>query len=338
MWALVDELLRKHGITSKNGCKLIGGCQYVHKSNLSPISNADRQLIETTNQDLFRDCDFIKVGDKNISYITVESMQVFEPVITRIFTVDKHTQVRSLRTYKSNKPIYHHAWCMFPSNTDLIDIRLHKLRSLWWKLQINSNKKISSKIGYSTYWEHFISSLPDFIPEHPPEQTASSKNTSINQSKLPLGITIAKSMVRSGDVVIDYGCGKFKNSKEAVEFVGGRYVGFDPFNGDFYENVFAKILLNSGSANIVVCSNVLNVIKESSVVSSIANELVELARASGTIVVITVYEGDRSGNGKLVKQDQYQRNEKTDTYMKLFQVTGVSAIKKSNTIVVQKGM
>ena len=112
-------------------------------------------------------------------------------------------------------------------------------------------------------------------------QKYTSAATSINSAKLP---AVFKKLPEKPVALLDYGCGKYTDHIRAVD---------------------------------VVCSNVLNVIAEDSVIESIAADIRRIIVGGGT-AYITVYEGNRSGAGRQTGPDQWQRNEKLSAYLRFF--------------------
>ena len=152
-------------------------------------------------------------------------------------------------------------------------------------------------------------------------QTYSSAATSINSVKLPAIYTrVSDSAYQWADKLLDYGCGRQVDHliKYATER-GCPWFGYDRFNRSEAENhealeCFAE---NSSARRIVVCSNVLNVIDSDDVVKGIAGFLIACA-ISGMVVMVTVYEGNKSGIGRATKADCFQRNQKIVDYLKYF--------------------
>lgn len=68
--------------------------------------------------------------------------------------------------------------------------------------------------------------------------------------------------------------------------------------------------------NLVISSNVLNVIDDEEAVQDAVDYIIEKS-ALGAYAV-TVYEGDKSGHGRQTGVDQWQRNEKLKDYLKYF--------------------
>ena len=145
------------------------------------------------------------------------------------------------------------------------------------------------------------------------KQRYTSANTSINSKKLPRIYNLVSERINGNQTVIDYGCGKYFDNYNLPD----NYVGYDPYNKPNDE------LLNK-KYDIALCSNVLNVIMEKDVRSSLLRKLKDLA----STVFITVYEGDKSGNGKISKNDCYQLNRKRCDYIpELVDVFGYGNVK-----------
>ena len=132
------------------------------------------------------------------------------------------------------------------------------------------------------------------------KQKYTSANTSINSTKLPRIYKLISTRINNDVKVIDYGCGKFFDNYNLPD----NYVGYDPYNRPDDEVLKAKY-------DVALCSNVLNVIMEPEIRTSLLNELKDLART----VFITVYEGDKSGEGKVSKEDCFQLNRKRKDYI-----------------------
>ena len=88
----------------------------------------------------------------------------------------------------------------------------------------------------------------------------------------------------------------------------------------------------SGKYNTILVSNVLNVIEEDEIIIDILNTCKELLKSNGR-VLITVYEGDKSGRGKQSKEDCYQRNARTAEYIKLVSKVFENVKIKQNIII-----
>lgn len=127
--------------------------------------------------------------------------------------------------------------------------------------------------------------------------------------------------------VLDIGCGAYTDHiHEYVTAEGGFWYGIDPFNKSASHNMKVTAVWDvvSGIAencNLVISSNVLNVIDNDEAVQDAVNNIVKKS-ALGAYAV-TVYEGDKSRHGRQTGVDQWQRNEKTREYLKYFPADAV---------------
>ena len=148
------------------------------------------------------------------------------------------------------------------------------------------------------------------------KQKYSSKNTSINKTKLPIIYSkINWEKLReewskkhnTKPIVLDYGCGRYtEHIQKFVENLGFEYVGYDPY---WASEVDHKKL----NPAVIVCSNVLNVIQENWMIKRIMKHLYR----HGVPYFITVYEGDKSGKGRATSDTSYQRNATLHTYAEI---------------------
>lgn len=167
-------------------------------------------------------------------------------------------------------------------------------------------------------------------------QTHTSATTSINKTKLPA--VYNRFTLAPGSVVLDYGCGRYTDHirRHAAMQLCCAYLPFDPYNQPRKTNQkslikFTELTADTDLPAVVVCSNVLNVIDNDDTVQAVANHLVRLATMAGGRALVTVYEGDGSGNGRETGPDQWQRNEKIRSYLRFFPA---SARIIKNTIVI----
>ena len=159
-----------------------------------------------------------------------------------------------------------------------------------------------------------------------------SKNTSVNIKKLPaiynrldwdaLRERWAKlTRFNRTPVVLDFGCGRYTDHIEHfLATKGFIYKGYDPFWKSSKENNEALAC----KPYIVICSNVLNVINNKETVNELQNFVRDFSFPAllGQNVVqepsfyfLTVYEGNKSGIGRMTKPDCFQRNETLDNYI-----------------------
>lgn len=114
-------------------------------------------------------------------------------------------------------------------------------------------------------------------------------------------------------IILDFGCGKYDKNKDEAEKHGYRWFGYDPYNRSEDENRLASKLMRLVKPHIIVCSNVLNVLEDNMVLKNVLNQIYDYS-AEDTDVYITIYEGDKSGVGKVTTKG-YQRNSKVDDYI-----------------------
>lgn len=118
--------------------------------------------------------------------------------------------------------------------------------------------------------------------------------------------------------VLDYGAGLSHERAENYVMMCGatRYTWYDPYWNDDAGN--AKAFMNA-PYDIILCANCLNVINDDKAMyDAVYNMLSLLKRGQDGFgyIFLTVYEGDKSGVGK-VTRDGYQRNLKTGEYVRL---------------------
>lgn len=163
-----------------------------------------------------------------------------------------------------------------------------------------------------------------------PEQEFDSAATSINSNKLPAIYKMVN--FNEGDVVIDFGGGRFDNAVEYIKDKGATLVVYDPYNrsAEHNEQVLATLEENGG-ADAAVNSNVLNVIKEPEARQAVLQNIKKLLKP-GAPVYITVYEGRGDGVEGSTKSG-YQLNRKTEGYLDEVREVFPDAIRKGKLIV-----
>ena len=146
-------------------------------------------------------------------------------------------------------------------------------------------------------------------------QTYTSANTSVNFYLLSaiynkLDWEHLKFIYGPELVVLDIGAGKYtQHIKEYIESKGGEYIPYDPYNLSPADNLYASA--NFHRANVIICSNVFNVIKEEKVIYDLHN----MIRNYRVPYFISVYEGDKSWIGHETKKGCWQRNEDIYAYI-----------------------
>lgn len=169
------------------------------------------------------------------------------------------------------------------------------------------------------------------------EQEFSSKDTAVNgpQGKLPAVFKMIS--IPDGALVLDYGGGKPEAEAVAQAYLdqfNATEAIYDPFNQTQDHNrEVVKLCRSNGGADIAVCSNVLNVIKEYEVRINVLKNIKKLVSPSGK-VYITVYEGSGKGEGAATQKNQsYQNNRKTQGYLEEIQQVFPDAVRKGKLIV-----
>lgn len=145
-----------------------------------------------------------------------------------------------------------------------------------------------------------------------PEQEFSSAATSINSNKLPAIYNMVE--FRPGDVVVDFGGGKFDNAVNYLKDKDVTLLVYDPYNRSAEHNKeVLRLLKEHGGADAAVNSNVLNVIKEPEAREAVLRNIKKITKR-GAPIYITVYEGRGDGAEGPTKSG-YQLNRKTGDYM-----------------------
>lgn len=154
-----------------------------------------------------------------------------------------------------------------------------------------------------------------------------SRNTSVNKETIPAVYTkLAKHGVY-GTHIFDVGCGKW--TKHIAGFAKENAMctywhGFDPFNQTrehnekVTETAWSERLKPDGECNpnVFISSNVLNVICGGNRQREYLHSIFRMMKDCDECY-ITVYEGNKSGIGKLTKRDCWQENKKLIEYFEL---------------------
>lgn len=139
------------------------------------------------------------------------------------------------------------------------------------------------------------------------KQTRTSAGTSINSKRLPA--IYGKHILFRG-TVIDFGCGRYTEHIKASMPTWCEWYGYDPYNQPAEVNAKAE----AQQADIIVCSNVLNVIDSDDAIMDALQWMHAHVKPTGA-VYITVYAGDGSRVGKPTQGGKsWQRNEKLRHY------------------------
>lgn len=167
------------------------------------------------------------------------------------------------------------------------------------------------------------------------QQRFTSATTSIND-RLP---AVVKLMDRagvswSGRRVLDYGCGQYPVHvvRAAMDRGAAAVVSYDK-----YHHVNMTTGDGTGAADLVILSNVLNVIDSPDVRADVVRDCVDRMDGTGTLYV-TVYEGDGTGHGKQTGPDAWQENRKTADYIEEIRaaVPGADVVRHGKLIIIQR--
>lgn len=166
-----------------------------------------------------------------------------------------------------------------------------------------------------------MKTFKDFMIFLENSQNHTGADTSLNQISAGLKDAAGKlGLIKPNSLNIDNGGGRYDLGKDHVEkTVDGAVLHVhDPFNRSEEHNEAIKKVA-SGKADYVGMHNVLNVIKEPEYRRS-ALETAKSFMKPGGIAHFTVYEGDKSGNGRISKPDRgrgssWQEHRPTSSYM-----------------------
>ncbi len=154
-----------------------------------------------------------------------------------------------------------------------------------------------------------------------------SKNTSTNKEKVPAIYKKLDKCAVHGTHLFDVGCGKWTKhiAKYAKDHaICDHWHGFDPYNQTKQNNedvtkvAWSEKLRPYGeeNPNVFVSSNVLNVIKGSERQRGYLQSIFRMMKRIDECY-ITVYEGDKSGSGRMTKKDCWQENKRLIEYFEL---------------------
>lgn len=113
-------------------------------------------------------------------------------------------------------------------------------------------------------------------------------------------------------IILDYGCGKYDKNKDHAVQNKFMWFGYDPYNRSEEENNKTSQFMKVTEPDIIICSNVLNVIKEDSAMINVLNQIYNYS-SDDTDIYITIYEGNKSDVGAETSKG-YQRNSKLNKY------------------------
>lgn len=143
-------------------------------------------------------------------------------------------------------------------------------------------------------------------------QEFNSAMTSINSKKIPAvyhKINWEKLHNNSHIIrVLDFGSGRYTNHIQ--QFVNQNWGIYYPYDPNWISELQNKVSLNC-KPDIIICANVLNVIKEEEIMKDILFGLLEF----NCPVVFSIYEGNKSGIGNETRKGCWQRNKTKESYL-----------------------
>lgn len=142
------------------------------------------------------------------------------------------------------------------------------------------------------------------------KQEYTSERTSVRQ----ISAVYNKVDFKEYSTILDIGCGKYY--QDTVEEMSKRKCiacGYDPYNQDEVINKLSLSMFYYNNPDYIVCSNVLNVIKEDECVEEVI-KLAESYADVDTEIIFSVYERNGSGVGSPTIMG-WQRNEKANAYI-----------------------
>lgn len=125
-----------------------------------------------------------------------------------------------------------------------------------------------------------------------------------NSNRLPY---LLKVLLETKENILNYGAGK--HYLKHKNMFGDNLINYDKYISEI------NSLPSKDDFDIVVCSNVLNVIQDDTEIQSILNYFDTL---KGKKVYITIYEGDKSNIGKTTKLGTYQKNKPLKNWNELW--------------------
>jgi hypothetical protein len=151
-------------------------------------------------------------------------------------------------------------------------------------------------------------------------QEHTSADTSIPQVSAGIKHAVKTGLIHPNSINVDNGGGRFDKGKEHVEssVEGAKLHVHDPYNRSEEHNSEVK-KKTLGKSNYVGLHNVLNVIKEPESRIEALKQTKEFMHPKNGIAHITVYEGDKSGKGRVTKANKgrgssWQNNRTTSSY------------------------
>jgi len=155
--------------------------------------------------------------------------------------------------------------------------------------QTSSIKQAKKELA--TEFDEEVYNFPSDIP--------APQKTSLNQIASGLRMAISQKIFKDGMTVVDVGGGRFNKGMEYLANNGINGMVYDPYarTKEHNDSILNKLKLSDGADGIAL-NNVLNVIKENQERADVLEFAYRLLKPNGKMVV-SVYEGNKSGTGKL---------------------------------------
>lgn len=152
--------------------------------------------------------------------------------------------------------------------------------------------------------------------------------TSINTSRKQIPATIKNPPIDViGNRVLNFGSGKYPElSHDHLMALGAsEVVSYDPYAVNDLNLNYIDLI--HGTFDVVFCCNVLNVVPN---INAVINDLNTI---DFNTLIVQIYEGDRTGNGKETR-DGYQHNKRTVDYIEFFK--GYDVKRSGNYLIIRK--
>lgn len=262
------------------------------------------------------ECTEVSQDDENIEYV--------------VSSDDEPIEGMSLINYKDFKILpnsHQFCWDVFNDDMELIETGFPTESEARKFIDINLCTDIfSSEDLEEDEWD-----------EEMPEQEYSSAETAINGKQGKLPAAFKRASIPNGALVLDYGGGTVESEQVAQDYLdqfNAIEMLYDPYNQTAEHNrEVVSELRRNGGADVAICSNVLNVIKEEAARLGVLKKIQKLLKPSG-IAYITVYEGGGSAEGKATQQGRsWQNNRKTVDYLEEIQSVFPDATRKGQVII-----
>ena len=292
--------------------KEIGGEIYFHKDYAEDILPDEvlsqaMQLLEEEHPGFEYNC--LKYNPKT-GVVAFQEAPDFdsarEPVVGDYVSVNTNTGV--VKTGHSNY-IWHHKWNWVKNDYSGFDVAESWN---WSKRWLSTLTEVSDGNGIER-WNAQLDKFglnQDGALYSDRDQEYDSKDTSIKN----LASTFTKFGLKATDRVLDWGGGQYDIAKKAVEhgYPGIKIEVVDAFNRTKSHNDRILNEYAENPATVLTINNVLNVIKETSIIEDVIRESKEYL-AEDCFCYINIYEGDKTGNGKATPKG-WQNNQPAEWY------------------------